>query len=348
MKYLAGRRFVTFFIPRSAFIIAFFLVPACVCAQVVRLPAVDPTEASPAGQLVSHPDSTEQSLQTPGETSMAPPAPSTEEPKLPPGVRNGVFQKALFTATWLAPGGTDGFGDTDLDLQGIFAVPCPTIQSPLVMTPGFGVQYLEGPKNLDLPSHLYDAYFQFRWMSQVTPSLGLDFAVTPGVYSDFEQSSSKAFRLTGHAAAAWTWSEQLKIAAGAAYLDMPSDTNVIPIGGLIWKPNEDWQFDLVFPYPKAARRINWNGNQDPNVQDWFYISGEFTNDAWAIEQNDGTNCQVSLRDYRVILGVERKVLGGLSSRIEIGYVFGRRIRYTNDTPDFFPSDTVMVRGGLTY
>ena len=46
--------------------------------------------------------------------------------------------------------------------------------------------------------------------------------------------------------------------------------------------------------------------------------------------------------------MERKVIGGLSSRVEVGYVFGRRIRYTSDTPDFYPTDTVMFRGGLTY
>jgi hypothetical protein len=46
--------------------------------------------------------------------------------------------------------------------------------------------------------------------------------------------------------------------------------------------------------------------------------------------------------------MERKITGGLSSRFEIGYVFGRRIKYTSDTPDFHPSDTVMLRGGLTY
>ena len=44
-----------------------------------------------------------------------------------------------------------------------------------------------------------------------------------------------------------------------------------------------------------------------------------------------------LSDYRSIFGMERKVLGGLSSRFEVGYVFGRRIRYSSDTPDFHPT-----------
>ena len=115
----------------------------------------------------------------------------------------------------------------------------------------------KGRSTADLPPRLYDAYIDFRWLSQVTPKLGLDLAITPGVFSDFDQDSSKAFRLPGHAAAAWTWNETTKIVLGAAYLDRP-DVEVIPIGGVIWTPNEDVKFDLVFPHPKISRRIYWS------------------------------------------------------------------------------------------
>ena len=69
-----------------------------------------PADASPPGQLVSHPDSSAQILQAPGESDVAPATPPPDVPTLPPGVRNGFFQKVLFDATWLAPGGADGMG----------------------------------------------------------------------------------------------------------------------------------------------------------------------------------------------------------------------------------------------
>jgi hypothetical protein len=345
-----------------AFIIC--VAPACLWAQVVRLPAVEPPSRMLPGQLVSHPDSPAEILQSPGTTDAAPASPRPDESQLPPGVRNGVFQKVLVDATWLAPGSGDGLEIGEVRVEGIFALPCPTRNAPLVITPGFDAQTLEGPPNVEVPQRLFAAYTQFRWLSQVTPQWGLDFAVTPGAYSDFNQASNKAFRLTAHGAAAWTWNEQTKIAFGVAYLDMP-DTNFIPIGGLIWTPNEELKCELVFPHPKIARRIYWRGIpcgcgilpfsdaarsriDDDRVQDWVYMVGEFANDAWAIQQTAGANTQVLLRDYRFIVGVERKVIGGLSSRFEVGYVFGRRVRYTNDTPDYYPADTVMVRGGLAY
>jgi hypothetical protein len=340
----------------AVYAVIFLLHPAELAAQVVRLPAVEPTgsvttdslvypppDAGQPGQLVSHPDSSSEILQTPDRNDIA----VAEEPKLPPGVRNGVFQKILFDGTWLAPGGADGLGIYDLHLQSIFALPCPTIQSPMVITPGFAVHYLDGPASTDLPARLYDAVIQFRWFSQVTPTLGLDLSLTPGVFSDFDQSSSKAFRMPGHAAAAYTLNDTTKIVLGAAYLARP-DLNVIPIGGIIWTPRDDWKLDLLFPEPKIAHRVTWCGHLGDDIQDWVYIAGEFMGDAWAIRRSDGSTDQVVLSDDRILLGMERKVIGGASSKVEIGYVFNRRVRYTSSTPDFWPDSTVLLRCGLTY
>jgi hypothetical protein len=270
-------------------------------------------------------------------------------PQIPPGVRDGVFQKLLFDATYLAPGPNPmrGLGMDDVQLQAIFALPCPTRESPLVITPGFAVHYLQGPQDVDLPPQLHEGYVEFRWLSQVTPQLGIDLSLTPGIWSDFNQESSKAFRLPGHAAVAWTWNETTKIVAGAAYLDR-FDEKVIPIGGVIWTPYEDVKFDLVFPHPKISHRIRWYSPPGDQVQDWVYVAGEFSADDWAIRRTDGRNDMVDLSDYRLVVGAERKVLGGLSAHFEVGYVFNRRIRYSSDTPDFRPADTVMVRAGITY
>jgi hypothetical protein len=338
----------SFFIGLVACCLAWFL-PTGLSAQVIRLPAVEPASDGPPGQLVSHPDSSAQILQAPGETGVAAASPPPGQPQIPPGVRDGVFQKVLFEAAYLAPGPSParGLGMDDVQLQGIFAVPCPTRESPLVITPGFAVHYLQGPQNVDLPPQLHEGYAEFRWLSQVTPQWGLDLSLTPGFFSDFNQDSSKAFRLAGHAAAAWTCNENTKIVLGAAYLDR-FDVEVIPIGGVVWTPYEDAKFDLIFPHPKISHRIRWYSPPGDQVQDWVYVAGESAGDMWAIRRTDGRDDLVVLSDYRLILGTERKVAGGMSARLEIGYVFGRRIRYSSDTPEFRPADTVMVRGGLTY
>jgi hypothetical protein len=342
-------------IPHLSSLIILFFWPTILEAQVVRLPPVEDQQQqreSTPDLLAMRPDSSSEILQAPGEESMAPPSPSPHRPTIPPGTRDGVFQKALFDYTFLGAGGTRGLGMNDIHLQLIFAAPCPRRDTPLVITPGIAVHYLEPPAGVPLPPRLAEYYMQCRWMAQVNPKLGLDLAVTPGMFSDFKSDNDdQAFRLTGHAAGAWTCNDSLKLVLGAAYLDRP-DIDVIPVGGLVWTPSEDWKFDLVFPHPRISRRLlscqaDIMSNAKP-TEDWLYLAGEFLGDAWAIERPGGNNELVVLSDYRLVLGVERKVVGGLSSRVEVGYVFGRRIRFTGATPDFDPTDTVMVRGGISY
>jgi hypothetical protein len=311
-------------------------------AQVVRLPEVIPEEEKYPGQLVSHPDSAAEILQAPGGTVADVPAQS------PSDVRQGMFQKLIFNGTWLA-GGTDSrsFGQNDLESKVILALPCPTRDSPMVITPGFTVHYLQGPDNVDLPPRLFETYMQFRWLSQVTPQWGLDLAVTPGVFSDFNQGSNDAFRLTGHAAAAWTYNPTTKIVLGAAYLDT-FDINVSPVGGICWKPNDELTFDIIYPTPKISKRIHWFDGLNKDVETWVYVAGEVAYDSWTIAQSDEANNQVLLSDDRLILGLQRKTRGGLCASVEIGYVFNRRIRFNSDIPDFYPESTVLLRGGLMY
>jgi hypothetical protein len=347
--------------------------PVVSFAQVVRLPTVlpqaentlAPADGSPSyfdqnafgqnalgqypstnafpGKLVSHPDSSAQILAPPGETISPGPA---EPPQS--DIRGGFFQRAIVSGTYLPrTAGSRGFGQSDLEAKLVVALPCPTTDMPLIITPGFGVHYLDGPAGVDLPPRLFEGYTQFRWMSQVTPQLGLDFAVTPGWYSDFEQDSGTAFRMPAHGAAAWTLNPTTKLVLGAAYLAR-FDGNYIPVGGIIWAPNDDLKCELLFPEPKIAYRILRETLEGHETNTWIYTAGEFASDAWAIRMEDGQNNQVGLRDSRLIFGIERKKIQGFGAKLEIGYVFSRRIVYAHELPDFYPSDTFLVRGGVQY
>jgi len=326
---------------RLAFAVAIGLSVSPLVAQVVRLPAVIAPEESYPGQLVSHPGSPAELLQAPGEIN--PP----EQPERPPDARPGMFQKLIFTGTWLGGGGDDDFGVTQMELKSILALPIPSRTYPLIITPGFAVRYLDAPASADLPPRGYDAYTQFRWMRRLGERWGIDLAVTPGVFSDFMQSSDEAFRITGHGVTAWTWTPTTKIVLGAAYIDRRS-TDVLPICGVIWNPHDDAKFELVFPHPRIARRIYHNGAYTDDVQDWIYVAGELGGGTWAIQRAGGSNDVVDYTDYRLLLGVERKAIGGLDANLEVGYVFERKLRYDSATPDLHPAGTVLLRGGVTY
>jgi hypothetical protein len=274
----------------------------------------------------------------------------------PPGSKPGVFQRLSLISAWLPGGSGQDVGFTDLDVRMVLGFPFPTDTKPLLVTPGFGVHYLHGPDTPDLPPRLYDAWIEFRIPRQISPEWAVDFAVAPGIYSDFEVGSSEALRITGRAIGVYTRSPTTQFVVGVLYLDR-RDVSVLPAGGIIYTPNDDTRFELVAPKPKIARRYSVTetfaldgDTADPTfpIEWWWYLAGEFGGDQWAIERAGGVVDRLTYRDFRAILGAERKQLGGIYARFEVGYVFGREIEFETATPSFEPSDTVMLRGEISY
>ena len=276
-----------------------------------------------------------------------PPVVVETNPDRPPDARDGFFQKLMLTSAWLDAGGSRGLGITELDLRMVAALPIPSRKVPMILTPGFTTYFLRWPDSPDLPAQLYDAFIQFRWFWRVHPRLAFDMAIAPGVYSDFKQATDEAIRLPGHGAAVWDLNPAVRLVAGVGYFDR-LDVKFLPIGGLILTPHDDVKYELLFPTPKIARRIRWGGACSDQIQDWVYLKGEFGGSTWAIRRASGADDRLNYRDFRLLLGIERKAIGLVDYHFEVGYVFGREFEYASSPIEVEPSDTVMLRGGLTY
>lgn len=315
--------------------------------QVRRLPPVDDDAPGEVELLAWFPEQ-RPNLANPALVDGPPEPLPPPDPTDVPGTRKGAFQKVVLEAAWLGSGtGPDDVGMNDFEAKAVLGFPCPTRNSPLVVTPGYAVHWFDGPSRTDLPPATYDSYAQFRWLSRIGARWGVDVAVTPGWYSDYEQGSWRAFRVTGYGAGAYTWSPVARFVLGAAWLDR-DDVPVLPIGGVILTPNEDTTLELLAPRPRIARRVYWSGNPSPWMEDWIYFGGEMGGGTWAVQRANGAEDVLNTRDYRVILGIERKKLGGMGLVFEAGYVFGRRLEYNVGEEVVRPSDTVMLRGSLTY
>ncbi|MBC8355527.1 MAG: hypothetical protein H8E66_26410 [Planctomycetes bacterium] len=258
--------------------------------------------------------------------------------------KDGFFQKIAFTGTYIDRGSLSSFGLIELDSSLSVVVPAPTREWPMLITPAFNVRYLDGPVAPMLPPRLYETYVDFVWVPRVSERWTAIIGVAPSLYSDFEISTSDAFRLTGKALARYDWvPDQVQVVFGVLYLNR-NDVRLLPAGGVIWNPSLDRRYEMIFPRPKLAHRID----AGPGYEDWLYVGGEFGGNSWAYDSGGGIVDTVTLRDYRLLLGLERKLNGGAGYRIEIGYVFSRTAEFVSGIPDIAADDTALVRGGVIY
>lgn len=255
--------------------------------------------------------------------------------------------------TWLVGHGGEELGINDIGTSVTFALPfLYNAQTPLLVTPGFGLHLFEGPQRdpitgTDLPGSTYDAYLDAAWHPQVNPWFGGDLAARVGVYTDFNTITDDSVRLTGHGYGVLSFSPSFQIKAGVIYLDRVK-VKILPAGGIIWTPNPDVRFELLFPNPKFARRLNTIGNTDW----WVYFRGDYGGGTWTIRHAlDVPNRyeRIDYNDIRIALGFEFRGLRGTLGHFEVGGSFDREIIYRNHPNDTFrPNPTVFVGGGLVF
>lgn len=270
--------------------------------------------------------------------------PFPQPQKLEP-YKSGFFQKLSLSAAWFGNAGDpEDLGATEIETFLTVALPLPIKEWPLLITPGYNVAYLQGPGVTDLPPRLHFAYVDFMWVPRIVNRYSLVLSVAPSVLSDFESGDSDAFRVTGKALVLFDWvPDRVQLIAGVLYLNR-DNVRLLPAGGVIWKPTDWTNFELLFPKPKAAVRFNVG----VGFEDWLFTTAEFGGNTWSILRESGDQDRVTYLDYRLLVGVERRLNGGAGFRLEAGYVFGREVEFESGDGNFAPRDTVLIRGGITF
>ncbi len=259
------------------------------------------------------------------------------------------LQEARLRYTFIPANGSEHLGLNEIETSASFAFPIIYDQAPLIVTPGFGMHLLDGPITkppdfAELPANVYDAYLDFSWRPQLTPWLGANLGVRPGVFTDWNTFTNHSFRIPSRGLGVITVTPNLQIIAGVVYLDRV-DVKILPAGGIVWTPEPDKRWEILFPNPKLASRISNLGNSEV----WWYVAGEYGGGSWTFERTNSASDQFDYNDIRIILGLETVGGSRLRTFIEVGYLFEREIVYRNGPPDEFPlTDSMMVRGGLAF
>ena len=144
-------------------------------------------------------------------------------------------------------------------------------------TPEFNYRSWSGPTNPNLPRMCFALHPISNWrprQQSVEPPTGFHsrfrqrFVATP---------SSDAFNYDVRGVVFLRTSPQLMFALGAAYWHRVDDI-LIPYAGIVWTPNDHWEFRLMFPKSRISYFLgNWWG-----ASAWAYGGVEYNVEAYQI------------------------------------------------------------------
>ena len=212
-------------------------------------------------------------------------------------------------------------------------------------TPEFNYRGWDGPSTPDLPGHGLRFGSDFEIATPANNPWSFQLGFTPAFVNDFNASiNSDSWNFDARGVLFFRPSQQLMIAAGAAFLDRVNDT-VIPVAGIIWTPNQNWEWRLMFPKTRVSVFLgNWG-----HEAKWLYAGVEYNNEAYQVGvlSPSGRDEKVGFIDYRATLGL-RGEAGGVSTFGEVGYVFAREVDYLHGTPGYDISPNLYVRLGMRF
>jgi hypothetical protein len=250
---------------------------------------------------------------------------------------------------WLNGGGNKDPEINEIEMNVSMGFPFLGNPNLVLVTPGIAVDFFDGPVSNtipgspDLPGSVYSAYLETSWKPRVNNWLTGDLAVRVGVNSDFNHVTSDSIVVTGKGLGLVTLSPTLTFALGVAYVNR-LNIKILPAGGLIWVPNPDNRFEIIFPTPKYAHRIRTVGNTDW----WLYALGRYGGGQWTIERADGGNDRMGYNDIRIAGGIEFMHFRGWKGWFDVAYVWNREVLYVTQSSNYDPSDTVALTAGVAF
>jgi len=258
--------------------------------------------------------------------------------------RSTCFQGAQAAYGVIPASSTNGLGIKTVELLGTFAVPIDGMDHVITFTPFFRMDQLNANPGLDVPDALYEAGVKSFWKKVMNERLTTMVLFTPSVRSDF-QSSEGAFKLFGMALLQWKLvPDKLSMTGGAIYTGR-QDFPMLPMMGLLWIPSPLWKLDIQFPSPRISRRLMKDG---ANSETWGYLAGVFGGNTWAVRRANGTDDQLTLRDLRLVLGVEHLLTENRGVFVETGLVFSRSMEFENTPGQIDLGDALLLRAGIQF
>lgn len=258
--------------------------------------------------------------------------------------RKRAIQKVTVAGGWLGAIGSDDLSSSFFETSIDTGVPLGSFENILGVTPGFRADFIQAAPGLDVPSELFDAGVSFFYRKPIRDRLTAMAIVRPSIRSDFT-TSDNAFRIFGLGLLNWERvPEKLTLSFGAVYLGR-ADLPLLPAVGLTWTPQPQTRLELRFPESRLAWRLAKDGSAS---ETWSYLTVGIGGNTWAVTRDSGQTDELSLRDVRLMMGLDHVVDGGGGWFAEVGFALNRRIEYASTDSEISLSNGVLLQAGWRF
>lgn len=180
---------------------------------------------------------------------------------------------------------------------------------------------------------LYRVQIPLNYWHELNDQWKIWAGLEPGVFSDFEDISGEDFTATALVVAAYEWRPAWTLSFGGYYSRDLGDDRLLPVLGVIWRPNPHWNVSATFPRFRVAYAPDETMNFDFTIRPG--------GSGWNIRAGD-RDVNLEYKSWRATLGMEKIVSQDLIGKIyafgELGLGFGQDLTAEDDGHEIFVSD----------
>ena len=258
-----------------------------------------------------------------------------------------MFQGASLALSYLPGWGSDSLEMTQARVSATVGLPGLLENSFILLSPSFETTWIRWDGFASFPDTFYTASLNGTFIKKHNERWSSMASIGPRWSSDGRETKD-AVRCTLMGGMIWTHSRQLQIRFGVAYLNRDDSFNILPFGGVIWTPNEDWKYELTAPMFRIVRRCRSFPVLPPfgdEASYWGYAGIGFGGGTWAFQDSPGKQPDVmNYSEFSVVTGLESKRLERIPWKVETGYVFARSMNFDHNTlRNFNPGNTIVLR-----
>lgn len=247
------------------------------------------------------------------------PSDSAEELMTPPGrPAPRPWEFSAEGAWWPKSDSSDAGGQVGLGEFRMKLGRAVKIDRQLRLTPELSYAQVEvsAPAAARLPGSLYSTTLGLRLDHQRDREFGYSLFLAPGIAGDYRAIGSDDVRVRLGVIGRFSTTQRLTLLAGLIYSQGYHSLPVLPIVGLVYRPDERWTISIAAPRPGVSYALT------PELK--LALNGEYHGTEYQLHQESLGARVIRYRDFRVTGGAEWNLADRVTGEIAAGYAFARK------------------------